>query len=115
MEMREEDLGRAREREQEALPVGHGARTHVEEEEVLLVVAYLDEDRPGCLSARKVGVPTSQDRDTDLIRTQLLFPRNERLRVGLAKLTGDGTMRKGQLAAQVGHLGKLIQPFSTHR
>ena len=70
VQMRQEDLGRGFHREPERVEVRERAGAQVEEEEVLLGVADLDEERPGRLAPPDPGVAAAQDRDPELAGVQ---------------------------------------------
>ena len=78
VEVREEDLGRGLDRESQRVEVCEGARAQVEEEEVLLGVADLDQERARRLAPPDPRVTTAQDRHADLTRGEGLRPRHHR-------------------------------------
>ena len=77
VQVREEDLGRGLHRESQRVEVREGTRAQVEEEEVLLGVADLDEQRSRRLAASDPRVTAAKDRDADLAGGQGLRSRHE--------------------------------------
>ena len=77
VQVRQEDPGRGLHRQSERVEVREGAGAQVEEEEVLLRVADLDEERSRRLAPPDPGVATAQDRDPHLAAGQGLRARLE--------------------------------------
>ena len=97
VEVGQEHLGRGLDRQREGVEVGQRSGPEVEEEEVPLRVAHLDQHRSGCLTAPDPRVSASEHGDADLAGGQHLGAGNEDLRSLVAGSSnhGSGGQRPG--------------------
>ena len=108
VQMGQEDLRRRRHRQSEPVEVGQRARAEVEEEEVLLGIADLDEQRRRRLALLDERVPAAEDRHADLVGTQRLGAGFEHLGIRPDGGADDRCGRQRHRAAVVGQLGEFV-------
>ena len=115
VEVGEEDLGGGGDREAEAVEVGEGARPEVEEEEVLLGVADLDQQRGRRLALLHERVAAAQHGDPDLSGPNRFGTGHEQVGVVPGRLPdhrGGGERERTPLVGQLRELGDLARHHS---
>ncbi len=108
VQVRQEDLGRRRDRQAETVEVGQRARPQVEEEEVTLRIADLDQQRRRRLALLHERVTAAEDRHSDLVGCERLRSGHVHVCVLPSGSADHRRRRQRHLAAVVRQLGQLV-------